>query len=174
MQTRKIERKNQFLEVLNQLEKISNELGVSLEESLYKMVADETDLSLNRLEELHAWFLVNLDEKCLKQVSDHLRTLNSLCLVLGVDFKSTVCVINPKMDEPEGVKDLSTNTIKILAGAISGLREIKMQRWEKHLVTNLLFCFFLFFNTKPLEEDTLKSHFEKIIKIGQKKHYSRI
>ncbi|KAL5539909.1 hypothetical protein UlMin_045087 [Ulmus minor] len=133
MRSRKIERKNQFLEVLDQLEKISNELGVSLEDSLYKMVADETDLSLNRLEELRARLLVNLDEKekRLKQVSDHLRTLNSLCLVLGMDFKHTVCEINPRMDDREGVKDLSTNTIKSLADAISGLREVKMQRWEK-------------------------------------------
>lgn len=26
---------------------------------------------------------------------------------------------------------------------------------------------------EPMEEDTLKSHFEKIIKIGQKHHYRR-
>lgn len=63
MQKRKVERKNQFFEVLNQVEKISNEICGSVEDSAYKMVVDETDLSLKRLEELHAQLLDYQNEK---------------------------------------------------------------------------------------------------------------
>lgn len=63
MQKRKIDRKNQFLEVLNQLKDISKELGMSMEDSLSKMVVNEADLSLNRLEELRAQLLICQNEK---------------------------------------------------------------------------------------------------------------
>lgn len=59
---RKIERKNQFFEVLAQLEKISKEICRSIDYSLYKIVVEETDLSLKRLEELSAQLVEFQDE----------------------------------------------------------------------------------------------------------------
>lgn len=53
MQKRKIERKNQFLEVLEEIQIISNEINGSTNCISSKKVVDETDLSLRRLEELH-------------------------------------------------------------------------------------------------------------------------
>lgn len=60
---RKIERKNQFVEVLGQLEKISKEICKSIDDSLYKMVVEGTDLSLKRLEELRAQLVEYQNEK---------------------------------------------------------------------------------------------------------------
>lgn len=65
MRRRKIERKNKIFEVMDQLEKISNDLSGSIEDGLYKMVVDETDLSLKRLEELRALLLDYQNDKVL-------------------------------------------------------------------------------------------------------------
>lgn len=72
MKKRKSERRNQFLEVLEQIQKIQMKIyGTSL-----KTVLDETDLSLRKLEELHAQLQALEKEKSdrLKQVLDHMNT----------------------------------------------------------------------------------------------------
>lgn len=63
LRERKTERKNQFVEAVDQLEKISREICVPLEDSLYKMVVEETDLSLRRLEELRRRLVEYQNEK---------------------------------------------------------------------------------------------------------------
>ncbi|XP_024019011.1 65-kDa microtubule-associated protein 4 [Morus notabilis] len=142
MRRRKIERKNKIFEVMDQLEKISNDLSGSIEDGLYKMVVDETDLSLKRLEELRALLLDYQNEKRNRQtqVEELVTTLNLLCLVLGVDFKSTICEIHPTLNDSKAVKDISNNTINSLTGAVERLREVKKKRWEKlqNFVTSLL------------------------------------
>lgn len=52
MRKLKIERKNQFVEVLRPIQNLSNEFRGDTEDNLYKVVLDETDLSMRRLEEL--------------------------------------------------------------------------------------------------------------------------
>ncbi|GFS42503.1 transducin family protein [Actinidia rufa] len=47
-------RRNQFVEVLAQIEKISNELYLDSEETPSSIAVDESDLSLRKLEELHS------------------------------------------------------------------------------------------------------------------------
>ena len=47
-------RRNQVVEVLEQIEKISNELYIDFEDTPFSLVVDETDLSLKNLEELHS------------------------------------------------------------------------------------------------------------------------
>lgn len=51
MRKRKSERSNQFLEVLEEIQKISDELN-GYEHSASKIMLDETDLSLKKLDEL--------------------------------------------------------------------------------------------------------------------------
>lgn len=63
LRKRKTERKNQFVEAVDQLEKISREICVPLEDSLCKMVVEETDLSLKRLEELRRRLVEHQNEK---------------------------------------------------------------------------------------------------------------
>lgn len=53
MRKRKIERRNQFIEVLEQIHKVTNEIYGSLESVSSTTVVDEIDLSLRKLEELH-------------------------------------------------------------------------------------------------------------------------
>lgn len=48
---RMTERKNQFAEVLSKLQEISSQIYT--EENMHKIVMDETDLSVKRLEGLH-------------------------------------------------------------------------------------------------------------------------
>ncbi|XP_076944794.1 65-kDa microtubule-associated protein 3-like [Bidens hawaiensis] len=133
MKKRKSERMNQFIEVLEQIQHIQMEIYATS----YTTVLDETDLSLKKLEELDVQLQALDNEKSdrLKKVLDHMSTLNSLCLVLGMDFNQTVYDINP-----EGTTGISDDAIGSLAAAIEQLLEVKIQRMQKmkRLATSLL------------------------------------
>ncbi|PRQ37863.1 putative microtubule-associated protein, MAP65/Ase1/PRC1 [Rosa chinensis] len=135
MKKRKIERKDQLFSVLDQLQRLLTEISRSLEDNLYKMVVEaETDLSLKRLEELHKQLLEYQDEKVLnrlKLIIDHMSMLHSLCFVLGMDFKHTIHEIHPTLDDLNGEKDITNNTIEGLANSVQILREVKIQRWQR-------------------------------------------
>uniref|UniRef100_A0A0V0HH96 Putative ovule protein n=1 Tax=Solanum chacoense TaxID=4108 RepID=A0A0V0HH96_SOLCH len=133
MRNRKSDRKNQFIEVTKQLQKIRDEIFKPTGCTSTAVVVDESDLSLRKLEELHAELQALQKEKSerLKQVLDHLSTLNSLCLVLGMDFKHTVNEVHPSLGESEGTKNISNDTIQHLAAAIGRLREVKLLRMKR-------------------------------------------
>ncbi|KAI3898530.1 hypothetical protein MKX03_027487 [Papaver bracteatum] len=133
MKKRKWERRNQFVEVLDHIQKIASEIFTPAENAFAKTVIDETDLSLKKLEDLHRQLQALQMEKSdrMKQVLDHLSTLNSLCLVLGIDFNHTVREVHSSLDDSEGAKNISNDTIHRLAAAIDGLREVKRQRMQK-------------------------------------------
>lgn len=65
------------------------------------------------------------------QVLEHLNSLNSLCLVLGMDFKQTVNEVHPSLSEAEATKSISNDTISRLATAIENLLELKIQRMQR-------------------------------------------
>ena len=67
----------------------------------------------------------------LKQVLEHLSTLNSLCLVLGIDFQQTVNEVHPSLGDSDGTKSISNDTIDSLATAIKRLLELKIQRMQR-------------------------------------------
>ncbi|XP_058104137.1 65-kDa microtubule-associated protein 3-like [Magnolia sinica] len=142
MQKRKCDRLNQFHEVLEQIQQISMEISGSGEYTTSKMVVDETDLSMRKLEELHRQLKALQKEKIdrLQQVLNHLNTLSSLCLVLGMDFKHTAGEVHHSLDDFEGSKNINDETIERLAVAIQRLREIKIQRMQKlqDLATSML------------------------------------
>ncbi|KAL5728003.1 hypothetical protein ACHQM5_001133 [Ranunculus cassubicifolius] len=154
MKKRQCERRNQFLEVLEQIRKLSSEIYISTESCHSKTVLDESDLSMKRLEELHRHLQALQKEKSdrLTKVLDHLSTLNSLCLVLGMDFKQTIREVHPSLDDSEGAKNISNETIERLACAIQKLREVKIQRMERlqDLATTMLELWNLM--DTPLEE----------------------
>lgn len=167
MRKRKCERRQQFLEVLEQIQSIINELHRSKEHTSSKVVVDESDLSLRKLEELHrqlhalqqekvklvcfiyccyfhhcvgCYFFMNshifllqilVQSNRLKQIQDHISTLNSLCVVLGLDFKHTVSEVHFSLGNAEGSKDISNRTIEQLASLIQNLREVKVQRMQR-------------------------------------------
>ncbi|XP_022769687.1 65-kDa microtubule-associated protein 4 [Durio zibethinus] len=133
MRRKKVERINQFVGVLEQIQKLSNEILGVKEQNGNKVLVDETKLSLRRLEKLQSEMHELQNEKInrLNQVQDHLNTINSLCTVLGMDFKQTVCRIHPTLDDLNAEKDASNNTIARLAAQIQSLLELKIKRMRK-------------------------------------------
>ncbi|KAL0304173.1 UNVERIFIED_CONTAM: microtubule-associated protein 3 [Sesamum radiatum] len=142
MRKRKSDRKNQFIEVLEEIQRIKNEIYRSGGYVSNNMAVDETDLSLRKLEELHRELQTLQKEKSerLKQVLEHLNYVYSCCSVLGLDFKQTVSGIHPSLGESEGSKSISNDTIEQLGIAIQKLREVKVQRMQQlqDLATSLL------------------------------------
>ncbi|KAK1262753.1 65-kDa microtubule-associated protein 3 [Acorus gramineus] len=132
MRKRKSDRRIQFLEVLEKIQKVSVEIG-SMDVNMSMMVVDETDLSLKRLEELQKQLQALQKEKAdrLNKVLERLSTLNSLCLVLGMDFKCTVGEVHPSLGDSDGSKNISNDTIERLGIVIERLRKIKIQRMQK-------------------------------------------
>ncbi|CAN6705565.1 unnamed protein product [Malus baccata var. baccata] len=157
MKKRKCDRKNNFLEVLEEIRKISSEINGSTDYSSSKPGVDETDLSLRRLEELHRHLHALQTEKSdrLKQIQDHLCTLNSFCSVLGIDYKQTISEVHPSLVDSEGSKNISNDTIQRLAAAIQKLREVKLQRMQKlqDLATTMLELWNLM--DTPIEEQQM-------------------
>ncbi|KAI4351873.1 hypothetical protein L6164_006179 [Bauhinia variegata] len=157
MRKRKSERRNQFLEVQEQIQSLSNEIYGSREYVSSKTVVDEADLSLRKLEEFHRQLHALQKEKTdrLKQVQDHLYSLNALCLVLGLDFNLTVSEVHPSLGDSEGSRSLSNDTIQKLADAIQKLQEVKLQRMQKlqDLATTMLELWNLM--DTPIEEQQM-------------------
>ena len=60
----------------------------------------------------------------------HLNTLDSLCAVLGIDFKETVHEVHPSLEKTQG-SNVSNDMIEKLASAIERLRTVKIQRMQK-------------------------------------------
>ncbi|CAL0316684.1 unnamed protein product [Lupinus luteus] len=131
MQKKKSERRNQFIEVQEQIQIISTEIYGSREYTA--ALVDETDLSLRKLEELHKQMhALHIEKNArLKKVEEHLYTLDSLCSVLGLDFYQTVNGIHPSLGDPEGSKSVSNDTLKQLDVSMHQLREVKLQRMQK-------------------------------------------
>ncbi|EXC20900.1 hypothetical protein L484_012976 [Morus notabilis] len=156
MRKRKSERRNQFLDVLEEIRNISNEIQGSTG-YIPSTTVDETDLSLRKLEELHRQLQALQKEKMdrLKQVQDHLCTLNSLCLVLGMDFKQTIGEVHPSLGDSEGSNNLSNGTIELLAAAIQRLRGVKIKRMQmlQDLATSMLELWNLM--DTPIEEQQM-------------------
>ncbi|KAG4187973.1 hypothetical protein ERO13_A08G134000v2 [Gossypium hirsutum] len=133
MRRKKVERINQFVGVVQQIQKLSiDSFGVK-EQNGNKVFVDETNLSLRRLEELHSELHELQHEKInrLNQVQGHLDTINSLCTVLGMNFKQTICRVHPALDDLNGAKDVSNSTIARLAAQIQSLQELKLKRMQK-------------------------------------------
>ncbi|XP_022922792.1 65-kDa microtubule-associated protein 3-like [Cucurbita moschata] len=132
MRKRKSERSSQFLEVLDEIRKISDELN-GYEHSVSKILLDETDLSLKKLDELNRQLHALQQEKSdrMKLVYTHMRALDSLCLVLGMDSKQIAIEVHPTLGDFEAPTNITINTIEKLAAMIEKLREIKLQRMQK-------------------------------------------
>ncbi|KAJ6764486.1 65-KDA MICROTUBULE-ASSOCIATED PROTEIN 3 [Salix koriyanagi] len=140
MRKRKLDRRKHFHEILEDIRKISSEIYGSADHNIF---VDEADLSLRRLEELHRQLHELEKEKSdrLKQVQQHLDTLNALCLVLGMDFKHTASEVHTSFGgDSGGPRDISNQTIQFLATAIHKLREVKIHRMQKlqDLATTML------------------------------------
>ncbi|XP_028756450.1 65-kDa microtubule-associated protein 3 isoform X2 [Neltuma alba] len=133
MRKRRFDRRNQFLDVQEQIQGISNEIYGPEESALLKNDVEEYDLTLIKLEKLHRQLHTLQKEKSerLKKVQDKLYTLKSLTSVLGLDFKQALCDLDPSLGDSEGSKSVSNDAIQQLDAAIQKLREVKLQRMQK-------------------------------------------
>ncbi|KAH9610574.1 hypothetical protein KSS87_003334 [Heliosperma pusillum] len=133
MQKRKAERKNQFIDVIRQVQKVSTEIFGSAGHNSIPTAVDENDLSLRTFEELQKQLQSLQMEKSdrLKQVMDYLSVLNSLCSVLGLDYKETVRDHHPSLAYGGETLSISTETLKLMEIAITRLRELKLQRMQR-------------------------------------------
>ncbi|CAO2183230.1 unnamed protein product [Urochloa humidicola] len=155
MRKKKVERWNQFVDVIDQIKKVSSEIRPA-DFVPFKVPVDQSDLSLRKLEELTKELQSLQKEKSdrLKQVMEHLNTLHSLCDVLGIDFKQTLYEVHPSLGEADGSKNLSNSTIERLASAVNGLREMKVQRMQRvNLASSMLELWNLM--DTPLEEQQM-------------------
>ncbi|GAA0138355.1 non-motor microtubule binding protein [Lithospermum erythrorhizon] len=132
MQKQKIERRSQFVEVHTQINNILKELYGSNDCSSHVSI-DESDLSLKGLEDFRNQLHELQREKGdrMKQVLDHLKSLNSLCSVLGMDFKVMARKVHPTLDDRHDSFCITVGTIQKLAATIKELKEEKIQRLKK-------------------------------------------
>ncbi|XP_009789952.1 65-kDa microtubule-associated protein 3 [Nicotiana sylvestris] len=130
MKKRKRERMDQFAAVVDQIQCISKELCVHFQGNKQMSVIDENDLSVRRLEEMKNYLIALQKEKSdrLKLVLDHLTSINSLCVVLGIDYKQTIVDIDPTMDDFSVSKNISKDMIIKLSATINRLKDLKKQR----------------------------------------------
>ncbi|GMH17237.1 hypothetical protein Nepgr_019078 [Nepenthes gracilis] len=103
---------------------------------IYLLVGDGWEsgfFCIRKLEELHSQLrsLQKQKSDCLKQVLDCLNTLNSLCLMLGMDFKDQISGIYPTLDDSKRTKIINDDMIWKLCSNIESLKEFKMQRLQK-------------------------------------------
>ncbi|KAL3650445.1 hypothetical protein CASFOL_006848 [Castilleja foliolosa] len=161
MRKRRVDRKNQFIEVSNEIRSIENEIYGLDGFASNEPAVDESDLSMRKLEELHGELQGLRKEKSerLKMVFDCLNCLYSLCMVLGLDFKKIAIEIHPSLGESEGSKNISNTTIEQLGIVIQRLKELKIQRMQdlQDLTASLLELWHLM--DTPTEEQQL---FQKV------------
>ncbi|CAH8285144.1 unnamed protein product [Eruca vesicaria subsp. sativa] len=131
LRRKKTERMNRFKEVIDQLLNLSFQLGDSTD-YLKKLGAEETDLSLHKLEELRRRLAELQDEKSkrLEEVDRLLGTLKLLCSVLGEDLKDLIRGIHPSLVD-SNTRDVSRSTLDKLDLMIGNLRGVKLQRMQK-------------------------------------------
>ncbi|KAL1540119.1 65-kDa microtubule-associated protein 3-like isoform X1 [Salvia divinorum] len=133
MREKRNERMSQFSEVLKQINSISMELAGSTETSFVEISVDESDLSIKKLDDLRTQLLLLQKEKDerINQLLHLLNIANALCLVLGMDFKSTICSVHPSLDNTCERKSISADTIQGLSTIISRLKNVKLQRMQR-------------------------------------------
>ncbi|ESQ43989.1 hypothetical protein EUTSA_v10005817mg [Eutrema salsugineum] len=131
LRKKKTERMDRFKEVIDQLLTLSFQLG-NPTDYLKKFAAEETDISLQKLEELRRQLaeLQNEKSKRLEEVERLLETLNLLCSVLGEDFKEMIRGIHPSLVD-SNTRDVSRSTLDKLDMMIENLREVKLQKMQK-------------------------------------------
>ncbi|XP_021722763.1 65-kDa microtubule-associated protein 3-like [Chenopodium quinoa] len=142
MRKRKADRKNQFLELIEQIQNVSIAIHGSAGYDSSTESVDDNDLTLRRLEELQKQLQSLQMEKSdrLKQVLENLSALSLLCSVLGLDYKETVKELHPSLVESEGNYSISSHTLQQLESSVKSLRELKLQRRQRlqDLATMLL------------------------------------
>lgn len=83
----------------------------------------------------------------LHKVLDFVSTVHDLCVVLGMDFFSTITDVHPSLDDSVGVqsKSISDETLSRLAKTVFTLKEDKRARLQKVVLLCKCYSFLCFF-----------------------------
>ncbi|MCO5615105.1 hypothetical protein L7F22_069394 [Adiantum nelumboides] len=134
LRLKKEQRIQQFTDVTSQIQKLTAEIHGSSVQSCNSQLTDNgDDLSLRRLEELHAHLQGLQKEKSerLHKVLDCVNVFHELCSVLGLDFANTVNDVHPSLNEPNAglqMKNISNETIERLSATVQSVINEKNQR----------------------------------------------
>ncbi|KAI4330855.1 hypothetical protein MLD38_029100 [Melastoma candidum] len=125
---------------------------------LSAVVVDETDLSSRKLQEFNQILMSLHKEKVkwsLSQIQEHLNELQSICVVLGLDFQHAATEVHASLTDSERRWNITNHTIERLSNTIQQLREVKLQRMQKlqDLATTMLLLWDLM--DTPMEEQQL-------------------
>ncbi|KAI4388383.1 hypothetical protein MLD38_000716 [Melastoma candidum] len=129
----KEERVNEISNVQSKIQKICCEISGSVPEESPEV--NESDLSLKKLDEYKAHLKELEKEKSdrLQKVLEFVGTVHDLCMVLGMEFFSTVTEVHPSLNASVGSqsKSISNDTLARLAKTVLALKEDKKQRLQK-------------------------------------------
>lgn len=138
LRTKKEERRKQFADIKNQIEKISGEISgynYPNDTMISCLTLEDQDLSLRRLTEFHTRLQTLQKEKSdrLHKVLEYVNEVHLLCGVLGLDFAQTVSDVHPSLQRAnqEQSTNISNGTFEGLEQIINKLkteRRIRMQK----------------------------------------------
>ncbi|KAJ6883124.1 hypothetical protein NC651_029403 [Populus alba x Populus x berolinensis] len=129
MRKRKLDRRKQFHEVVEDIQKISSEIYGSAD---HNILVDEDDLSLRRLEELHRQ-LHELDKEKLQDLATTMLELWNLMdtpVEEQQEFQNVTCNIAASEHEITEPNTLSLDFIKYVEAEVSRLEELKSSKDE--------------------------------------------
>lgn len=138
LRTKKEERRKQFADIKNQIEKISGEISgynYPNDTMISCLTLEDQDLSLRRLTEFQTRLQTLQKEKSdrLHKVLEYVNEVHLLCGVLGLDFAQTVSDVHPSLQRAnqEQSTNISNGTFEGLEQIINKLkteRRIRMQK----------------------------------------------
>ncbi|MBA0613447.1 hypothetical protein Godav_013880 [Gossypium davidsonii] len=138
LRTKKEERRKQFADIKNQIEKISGEISgynYPNDTMISCLTLEDQDLSLRRLTEFQTRLQTLQKEKSdrLHKVLEYVNEVHLLCGVLGLDFAQTVSDVHPSLQRAnqEQSTNISNGTFEGLEQTINKLkteRRIRMQK----------------------------------------------
>ncbi|KAK1358100.1 hypothetical protein POM88_051356 [Heracleum sosnowskyi] len=101
----------------------------SLKKELEAIMPELKEMQKRKVERMNQFVEKEKSDR-LKLVLDLLNGLNSLCVVLGLDFQQTVRDVQLTLDD-SNTKNISVDTVERLSSAISNFKAVKIQRLQK-------------------------------------------
>ncbi|XP_076944094.1 65-kDa microtubule-associated protein 8-like [Bidens hawaiensis] len=136
LQTKKAERMKQFEAIQSEIQKISAELAGQSEydDLLPRVVVNENDLSLKRLEEYQMELQRLHDDKSdrLERVKNYINKIQNLSATLGMDSSMIITKVHPSLKDLSGLsKNMSDRVLAKLDSTVESLEAEKHSRIEK-------------------------------------------
>eukprot|EP00249_Psilotum_nudum_P005204 c18660_g3_i1 orf=1-783(-) len=137
LRQKKEERMKQLVDVQLQIQRVCGEISGSLHisDSESKIIVDEQDLSLNRLDEYYAHLQSLQKEKSerLHKILEYANIVRELCAILSMDFFRTITAVDASLDESVAIqsKSISNDTLEKLSKTVQSLQQERRQRTKK-------------------------------------------